>query len=619
MAEDAAVGLAAIIVIGIAAQWVGWRLAVPSILILLVAGLIVGPVTGFVDPEHLFGDLLLPIVSISVAIILFEGGLSLKLSELRHSGRAVVNLVTIGLVITFAAATAAAWLIFDLDFKLALLIGAILTVTGPTVIGPLLRHIRPSGKGAATVKWEGILNDPIGALLAVLVFEAIATGEHGGSVSVIGLEFLKSIGAGIGIGVLGAGILVMLLHRYWAPEYLHEAVSLSVVVLVFTVSNLIAPESGLLAVTLMGVIVANQNYTSVKHIVEFKENLRVVLVSILFIILAARIDLSVLWDFAPRSAIFVAILVIVVRPVAVFASTTGTGLSRKDKIFVSWMAPRGIVAAAVTAVFSLGLVTSGYSEAEDLVPIMFSVIVGTVVVYGLTSGLVARKLGLALHRHEGIVLVGAHSWARSIAKAISESGFRVVLIDTDHASVLSARELDFEAHYASAVSDSVLDEIDLQGVGRLLALTSNDEMNSLACIHFTEAFGRNEVYQLPATESNDATDHAPVNELRGRLLFDRKFSFESLRDHFAAGAQVVVTEFSSTFTYREFQERYTGSATPLFMIRGGEELEVFTVNRFYEPATGDKMVWMYRRSQPEPEPTDPAKPLTAIADDTATA
>ena len=613
MAEDAAVGLAAIIVIGIAAQWVGWRLALPSILILLLAGLVAGPITGFIDPDHLFGELLLPVVSLAVAIILFEGGLSLKISEFRHSGRAVINLVTIGLVITFAAATLAAWQVFNLDFRLALLVGSILTVTGPTVIGPLLRHIRPSGKGAATVKWEGILNDPIGALLAVLVFEAIVTGEHGGSISVIGIEFLKSMGAGIGAGILGAGVLVILLHRYWVPEYLHEAASLSVVVLIFTASNQIAPESGLLAVTLMGVIVANQGYTSVKHIVEFKENLRVVLVSILFIILAARIDLTVLWDFAPRSAIFVAILVLLIRPVAVFASTVGTGLSWRDKVFVSWMAPRGIVAAAVTAVFSLGLVTAGYAEAEDLVPIMFSVIVGTVVIYGLTSPIVARRLGLSLHRHEGAVIVGAHSWARSIAKAISENGFRVVLIDTDHASVLSARELDLEAHYTSAISDSVLDEIDLQGVGRLLALTSNDEMNSLACLHFTEAFGRNEVYQLPTTESDDETDHSAVSELRGRPLFDRTMSFEVLRERFEAGAQIVVTEFSSTFTYREFQERYTGSATPLFLIRSGEELEVFTVNRFHAPSTGDKMIWMYLRTRTDAETADPSARPTSSA------
>lgn len=593
MEHDAAVGLAAVVVIGIAAQWIGWRLAIPSILVLLTAGLIAGPVLDFIKPDELFGDLLFPVVSLSVAVVLFEGGLSLKISELRHSGRAVINLVTIGVLITGTSSALAAWLIFDLEFQLALLIGAILTVTGPTVIGPLLRHIRPSGKGATTLKWEGILNDPIGALLAVLVFEAIATGELGGSNGDIALEFLRSIGVGAGVGIGGAVLAVLLLHRYWAPDYLHEVLALSMVILVFTVANELASESGLLAVTLMGVIMANQKYTSVKHIVEFKENLRVVLVSVLFIILAARIELAELEDIAWAAAAFVALLVLVIRPVAVWISTYRTGLSWQDKMFISWMAPRGIVAAAVTAVFSLGLVSSGIEGAEQLVPIMFSTIVGTVLVYGLTSGLLARRLGLALHRHEGVVIVGAHDWARMIAREIRDNDFRVVLLDTNHSNVAAAQALGLEAHYTSAVSDSALDEVDLQGVGRLLALTPNDEMNSLACLHFTEAFTRKEVYQLTMSSKLTGEDDDHVRELRGKILFEKELSFDSLESKIAAGAQVVTTEFSDTFSYREFQSRYTGAAFPLFMIRDGDELEVFTVERYHEPGNGDKLVWLY--------------------------
>lgn len=598
MEHNVAVGLSAILVIGIAAQWIGWRLAIPSILILLLAGLVAGPVTGFIEPDELFGDLLLPIVSLSVAIILFEGGLSLKIDELRQSGRAVVNLVTGGVVITWVLASVAAYYIFDIELQLAILTGAILTVTGPTVIGPLLRHIRPSGKGATTLKWEGILNDPIGALLAVLVFEAIATGELGGSFGTIALEFMKSIGIGVLLGGLGAGLAVVLLHRYWAPEFLHEVISLSIVIGVFTLSNELAHESGLLAVTLMGVIMANQRYTSVKHIVEFKENLRVVLVSALFIILAARIELSQLEDIAWQATAFVAALIFVVRPAAVFLSTTGAGLTWKDRLFVSWMAPRGIVAAAITAVFALGLVNAGYEEAESLVPIMFAVIVGTVVFYGLTAGRVARALGLAVHRHEGVVIVGAHSWAREMALELKASGFRAVLIDTDMAHVAAARASELEAHFASAVSDSTLDEIELQGLGRLIALTANDDTNSLACLHFAEAFGRSEVYQLSLSPSAiDTDDHAPVSELRGRRLFDSKMTYAELERQFEAGATIVTSEFTDEFTYLRFQTRHSGRAIPLFMLRGNEEMEVFTVRNFREPNKGDKMLWLHL---PEP-------------------
>ena len=610
MEHNVAVGLASIVVIGIAAQWVGWRLAIPSILILLLAGLIAGPVTGFIDPDELFGELLLPIVSLSVAIILFEGGLSLKLDELRHSGRAVVNLVTGGVLITWVLASGAAYFIFDIELQLAILTGAILTVTGPTVIGPLLRHIRPSGKGATTLKWEGILNDPIGALLAVLVFEAIASGELGGSFGTIALEFLKSIGVGILLGAAGAGLAVALLHKYWAPEYLHEVISLSIVIAVFTAANEIAHESGLLAVTLMGVLVANQKFTSIKHIVEFKENLRVVLVSALFIVLAARIELSELGDIAWQAAAFVAALVLVVRPAAVFISTTGSGLTVRDQALVSWMAPRGIVAAAITAVFALGLVNAGYEEAEDLVPIMFAVIVGTVVVYGLTVGRVARALGLARHRHEGVVIVGAHSWAREIASELKGAGFRAVLIDTDMAHIASAREQELEHHYASAVSDSVLDEIDLQGLGRLVAMTANDDMNSLACLHFVEAFGRNEVYQLTLAPTESEADHATISELRGRILFDPKMTFSELEKQFEAGGTAVTSEFTEDFTFQDFQKRYSGRWVPLFLLREGEELEVYTVRQFHEPRRGDQLVWLHL-----PKPLIAEEPNKAEATD----
>jgi NhaP-type Na+/H+ or K+/H+ antiporter len=607
--SNVAVGLASIIVIGIAAQWVGWRLAIPSILILLLAGLIAGPVTGFIDPDELFGDLLLPVVSLSVAIVLFEGGLSLKVSELRHSGRAVVNLVTGGVLITWVLAAGAAYLIFDIELRLAILLGAILTVTGPTVIGPLLRHIRPSGKGATTLKWEGILNDPIGALLAVLVFEAIVSGELGGSFGNMALEFLKSIGVGAALGAAGGALTVALLHRYWAPEYLHEVISLSLVIAVFTIANELAHESGLLAVTVMGVLLANQKFTSIKHIVEFKENLRVVLVSALFIILAARIELDELGGIAWQAAAYVAALVFVARPVAVFLSTTGAGLSLRDRAFVSWMAPRGIVAAAITAAFALGLADAGFVEAEKLVPIMFAVIVGTVVVYGLTAGPVARALGLARHRHEGVVIVGAHSWAREIAAELKGAGFRAVLIDPDLARIAAARSSELEAHFASAISDSVLDEIDLQGLGRLIALTANDEMNSLACLHFAEAFSRNEVYQLMLEQSESQADHAPVRELRGRILFDKRLTFAEMDRLFAAGAAVVTSEFTEEFTFRDFQTRRSGRSVPLFLLRGGQELEVVTTRQLREARRGDRLVWLHL---PEPaldeETAEPEKP-----------
>jgi NhaP-type Na+/H+ or K+/H+ antiporter len=292
MVEHILLSLASIIVLGIGAEWLAWRLRLPSILLLLIFGIVVGPVTGFLNPDALFGDLLLPVVSIAVAIILFEGGLNLRISELRQVGGVVRNLITIGVLVTWLIGAGAAHFLLGLNFALALLLGAILVVSGPTVIMPLLRHLRPSGQVGSILKWEGIVIDPIGAILAVLVFEAILAGgfREAAAVTVIGL--LKTILIGGGIGMLGAMIMVLLLRRFWIPDFLHGAVSLTLVIAVFAGSNLLQTDSGLLAATVMGIYLANQRTVSVRHIVRFKENLRVLLISGLFILLAARLQVS---------------------------------------------------------------------------------------------------------------------------------------------------------------------------------------------------------------------------------------------------------------------------------------------------------------------------------------
>jgi len=339
------VELVLILVIGVTAQWLAWRLRLPSILLLLVFGFVAGPITGLLNPDKLLGNLLFPWISVSVAIILFEGGLSLKFRELKKTGGVVRNLVLIGVPITWAVTTWSAWTILGLDFKLALLLGAILVVTGPTVIGPLLRHLRPSSRISSILKWEAIINDPLGVILAILVFEAILAGGFQVEPQTLLMGLLKTSVIGIALGVIAALMMVFLLKRYLIPDYLQSAVSLMMAVGVFSLSNQFQAESGLLAVTVMGILIVNQKDIDIQHIIEFKENLRVLLISSLFIILAARLDLIYLTHIEWSSWIFLAILVFVARPLAVLISTLGSGLNWKEKLFLSWMAPRGIIAA----------------------------------------------------------------------------------------------------------------------------------------------------------------------------------------------------------------------------------------------------------------------------------
>jgi NhaP-type Na+/H+ or K+/H+ antiporter len=591
MNEHLLVGLATVIVLGIGAQWIAWRVNLPAILLLLIAGFVAGPVTGFFDPNSVFGDLLLPLVSVSVGIILFEGGLSLKFSEFREIRKAVINLVTVGVLVTWVLSSAASYFLFGLDFRLSVLLGAVLVVTGPTVIIPLLRHVRPSGKSGSIMKWEGIVVDPIGAILAVLVFEAILSGGVAEASEQVVLSVIKSALIGGISGLLGASLIVVVLKRYWVPDFLQNPVALMAVVAAFTVSNYFQTESGLLAVTVMGIVLANQKWVSVKHIIEFKETLRVLFISSLFIILAARItqdDVAYLFNY--NSVAFLVIMFFLVRPLCVFISTYTTDLNLKEKVFLSWMAPRGIVAAAVSSVFALRLVDAGYQGAEHLVNITFLVITATVAVYGLSASPLARYLGIASPNPQGVLLVGAHGWSRAIGKVLHESGFQVSFVDSNWANISAARNDGLKAYHENILLEDISEDVDLDGIGKLLALTSNEEVNSLSALHFVELFGRSQVYQLVKHSKFSARSEASIPQhLRGRLLFSPDATFEYLAKRFTSGAVIKKTTMTEEFDYESFMSLYE-NALPLFIIKESGELTVCTADNQISPQKGQQLI-----------------------------
>ncbi|MCJ7763807.1 MAG: cation:proton antiporter, partial [Dehalococcoidales bacterium] len=565
MDDNVLLGLACIIVLGITASWLAWRLRLPSILLLLIFGFIAGPGTGFLNPDGLFGDLLLPIISLSVAIILFEGGLNLRFAELKETGGVVLKLITIGVLATWLIGSAAAYFILDLDLELAILLGAILVVTGPTVILPLLRHLRPAGQVGAVLKWEGIVIDPVGAMLAVLVFQAIVAGGGQEAASAIALSLVKTLLFGGAIGVLGAVILVQLLKRYWIPDFLHSVVSLALVIAAFTASNYLQTDSGLLSVTVMGIALANQKSVNVRHIIEFKENLRVLLISGLFILLTAQLQISELEKIGIGSIALLAILMLVARPASVALSSLGSKLKLKERLFISWLAPRGIIAAAVASVFALRLTEAGYTQAELLVPLTFVVIAGTVTVYGLSAAPLARWLKVAEPDPQGVLIVGGHSWARAIATTLHKEGFKVLIVDTNWANISAARMTGVSTFYGNILSQYTLDEIELGGVGRLMALTSDNEYNSLATLQLANDLGRSAVYQLPAA-GEEQEKRAVSQHLRGRLLFAPDATYSYLAEQFASGATIRTTELTEEFDYDAFKKYYGESALPLFLI-----------------------------------------------------
>lgn len=604
------VGLTLIVVLGVGMQWLAWRLRLPSILLLLLSGFLVGPVTGILDPNEIFGRMLLPVVSISVALILFEGALSLKLSELAGTGSVIRNLATFGVLVTWLLGAAGACVLVGLRLPIALLLGAVLVVTGPTVVGPILRHLRPTGRVGPIAKWESIVIDPVGAVLAVLVFEAIHAAETAGmgqTARDVAVSLLGTTTAGTAMGVAGAATMIVCLRRFWIPDYLQSPVLLMVVVGTFTLSNLIQPESGLVAVTLLGIILANQKSIRVGHLIEFKENLRVLLIASLFIVLAARIQWTELATLGWGSVAFTGFLIVVVRPASVFLSTIRSGLSWQERVFLSWLAPRGIVAASFASVFALRLSESASDSSgaggQNIAAITFLVITGTVLVYGLTLTPLARRLGLATPNPQGVVIAGANSLARALAQALKDAGYRVVLVDSNRDSISTARMAGLSTCYGSILSEPVLNDVDLGGIGRFLALTPNDEVNSLASRHFREIFGRAAVYQLPPPSPQTARAETAPHHLRGRLLFDAEATFGRLQSRLARGAVVKATPLTEQFDFEAFRSHYKGSAVPLFLIGEGGALTVCTAADAPTPRPGQTLVSLVDPVEPPAEET----------------
>lgn len=552
-----------------------------------------GPVLGLLDPDQLMGDLLTPFISVSVAIILFEGGLSLRFSELKNIGGIIGNLVSIGVLLTWGITAVSAYYLFPFDWELAILIGAILVVTGPTVIIPLLRQVRPSGQVGSILKWEGIVIDPIGAMLAVLVFEVILSTSLSAATSVAVMSIVKTIFFGTLVGLAGAALIYFLLKRHLLPDYLQNPINLMVVVTVFTISNMLQHESGLWATTLMGIALANQKSARIHHITEFKENLRVLLLSALFILLAARVEFNNLlenlnWNLAG----FLAILIFIARPVGVYISTIFSNINWREKLFLCWMAPRGVVAASISSIFAISLAQNGFAHADQIVPIVFLVIIGTVTIYGLPASWVARKLGVAKPVPNGVLILGAHDWAIKIAEAIQGEGFKVLITDANWKNINKAKTKNIETHHGNILSEFALEEIDLDGIGRMLSLTPNDEVNSLAALRFGDIFGRSHVFQLPPNTRGQSENKDVSSHLSGRILFHENLNFEQLTKIFAPDREIKSKEITDEESYADFKEKIGKKYVPLFNITSNHEIHPFTIDNAPIPTADDKIFYV---------------------------
>ena len=507
--------LAGIIILGILAQWVAWKFKIPAILPLILIGLLVGPIAAeflsfdgkkWIEPiwngeEGLFpGESLFYFVSLAISIILFEGGLTLKMAEIKNVGPVITKLISIGSIVTFFGAGIAAHYIFGLSWEISFLFAGLIIVTGPTVITPILRNIPLKKDVSAVLKWEGILIDPIGALVAVLVFEFISVDAGGEFTKTALIEFGKIVLFGATFGFTFAHALNFIINKKWVPHYLLNVFSLAAVLGVFVLSDAFAHESGLLAVVVMGMVLGNSKSPYLKDLLYFKESLSVLLISILFILLAANINYSdLLLIYNWQTVALFSVVVFLIRPLGVFISTHGSKLKLNEKLFISWVGPRGIVAAGIASLFGLKLAKKGVYGAEYITPLVFVIVLGTVLLNATTARLFARLVGVFLNKSSGILIVGASKVSRLIGHYLESNGRHVVLIDSNQTNINKAKELGLEALNTDIYSQTLLDNIELNDVGYLMALTGNSDINKYAINKFAKQFGENGAFRLVST------------------------------------------------------------------------------------------------------------------------
>ncbi len=517
--------LGGVIILGILAQWVAWKLKIPAILPLLLIGLLVGPIsaeflsidgTKWIEPvwngeEGLFGGKnLYYFVSLSISIILFEGGLTLKFKEIKSVGPLVITkLITLGSLVTFFGAGIAAHYIFNLSWEISFLFSALIIVTGPTVITPILRNIPLRKDISAILKWEGILIDPIGALVAVLVFEFISVGAGGEYTKTALIEFGKIVLFGSTFGFTFAHALNFAINRKWIPHYLLNVFALASVLGVFVLSDSFSHESGLLAVVIMGMVLGNSQSKYLKELLYFKESLSILLISILFILLSANInfkDLMLIYKW--ETAALFAVIVFIIRPIGVLLSTYNSSLSFKEKMFISWVGPRGIVAAGIASLFGLTLVFKGIVDAEYITPLVFMIVMGTVLLNATTARLFAKITGVFLKNSNGILIVGASEVSQLIGIYLKNNNRHVVLIDSNQTNIAKAKSIGLEALMTDIYSDTLEDNIELNDIGFLMALTGSADINNYAIQKFKNHFGENGAFRLVTEEEkNDPTNN----------------------------------------------------------------------------------------------------------------
>ena len=584
---------------GLASQWLAWRLRMPAIVVLIGVGLLLGPVLGIVE-FALPREQLTELIGLGVAIILFEGGMDLKLGEFRRVGHGIGRLTLVGPPIAMALGTIAAHYVAGVSWPVAWVLGAILVVTGPTVIAPILRQARLDNQSASLLKWEGIVNDPIGVLLAVLAFQYFTIdGETLGQTLFALAAALVVAG---GLGAAGGWCTGWLFRRGAVPEHLKPPILMVLVLMVFWLGNAFQHEAGLLAVTAMGVVLGNLPLGERAELQRFKENLTIILLSVLFIVIPSQLSLDQLALIDLPTVLFILVVLFVLRPASILLATIGAPIRSQDRWLLAWIAPRGIVAAATAGIFGPALVAAGYPDAERLLPMVFAIILVTVLAHGFTIGWLGRRLGLAARHANGLLIVGASPWSTMLATTLKRMKFDVLIVDGGYQRLRAARMEGIETHYGEILSEHAELELEDQHIGHLLCATENDFYNALVCKALAHEFGRHRTFQLATHEAADHESRQLNVEQRGQIAFNRSARFEDLQQRCDAGWTIQTTRLTEKYGLDDLAERMgepvedwllLGSVGPDRQLRLYSDEQVFTpgvgaIVLYFAPARADR-------------------------------
>lgn len=573
--------------IGVGSQWIAWRLRMPAIVLMLVAGILIGPVLGIFDPARDIGPLMGPMISIAVAIILFEGGLSLNFHTLQDAVGGVRRLVYIGAPLGWLMSALSLHYVAGLSWSSSAVFGGIMIVTGPTVIAPLLRTARLSRRPATLLQWEAILNDPIGALAAVLAFEVVIALNTATTASEAMLELLIGAAVATAAGVAAGIGLSRAFKRGWVPEYMKVPVLFALLLGVFAASDSVLHESGLLAVTIMGIVIANSKLPSYEEMRRFKEHATVLLVSGVFILLAAGLDVEALSNLDWRAAVFVAVVVLVARPATVFISLIGSGIPFREKLLVALTGPRGVVLVAVAGLFGERLLSLGFEDAALIAPLAFALVAVTVVVNGFTLAPFARLLGLTGADTPGVVIIGGSDWTTQLAEVLKKVEIPVLMTDPNFIRLRKARAAGIDTFSGDILSEAAEQRVELVSYATLIAATENDAYNTLVTTDLAPEFGRENVFQV-MREKSESSRHQLPRTLGGRPL-GLDATHAELRQLVAEGWQFRSTRLSEEFTLENWRTE-SPDARLLAQITTSGEIKFMRKNEEFKGGAGIQVI-----------------------------